>query len=166
MTWIKPPNRHMLMVYGPYGICTVVLFMRAAADQSLQMPAPHSALAFMHVFKAGGTTFGVVLAKYAKANGIPFYTDMRQGRQLELPSYILSLNKRARHLVVDAPDSKNFSIFPRAPVRFGPEQAQFPSSRRIWSVPSHPWATFCCHPEGTSSTPAVRLSSINSGTET
>ena len=60
------------MVYGSYGICTVVLFMWAAADQSLQMPAPHSALAFMHVFKAGGTTFGVVLAKYAKANGIPF----------------------------------------------------------------------------------------------
>ena len=108
---MKPPNRHMLMVYGLYGICTVVLFTRAAADQSLQMPAPHSALAFMHVFKAGGTTFGVVLAKYAKAHGIPFYTDMRQGRQLELPSYILSLNKRARHLAVDAPKSKNFSIF-------------------------------------------------------
>ena len=89
----------------------LLLMLVSAAPASLHTPKAHSALAFMHVFKAGGTTFGVALAKYAKAHRIPFYTDMRQGKQFELPSYILGLNKRTRHLAVNAPDSANFSIF-------------------------------------------------------
>lgn len=97
------------MVYGMRAM--ILLAFLSASEQKSLAPAPHTSLAFMHVFKAGGTTFGVVLAKYSKANRIPFYTDMRQGKQLELPSYIRDLNKRARHLAVDPPVSSNFSIF-------------------------------------------------------
>lgn len=93
-------------------MCAMCHFVPSFAEpHSLQTPGSYTALAFMHIFKAGGTTFGVVLAKYAKANQIPFHTDMRQGRQLELPSFILALNKRAKHLAVDAPHDGNFSIF-------------------------------------------------------
>ena len=64
-------------------------------------PMNLSALVFMHVFKAGGTSYGAALAKYARAHKIPFFTDMRQGKQMVLPSAILEMNKKAKHLAED-----------------------------------------------------------------
>ncbi|CAJ1381252.1 unnamed protein product [Effrenium voratum] len=66
----------------------------------------------MHVFKAGGTSYGAALAKYARAHKIPFFTDMRQGKQMVLPSAILEMNKKAKHLAEDwAPSGRGFTIF-------------------------------------------------------
>ncbi|CAE7041265.1 unnamed protein product [Symbiodinium natans] len=89
------------------------LFILGTANGAeILQPSQFSAFGFMHVFKAGGSTYGAALAKYARAHHMPFFTDMREGGPSEIPAYLRALNPRTKHLAVDAPPPQsNFSIF-------------------------------------------------------
>ena len=57
-----------------------------------------SSIGFMHIFKAGGSTYGVALAKYTRAHRVPFFTDMRHPAAYELASRpIWSVGSFDRH---------------------------------------------------------------------
>ncbi|CAE7261308.1 unnamed protein product [Symbiodinium sp. CCMP2456] len=100
------------MVTWSFAAALLWLTRRALGSVELLKPGSFSALGFMHVFKSGGSTYGVALAKYARAHHMPFFTDMREGGPSEVPRYLRTLNPGARHLAVDAPPPKsNFSIF-------------------------------------------------------